>query len=222
MLAEQPHGHPGNAIGGNGQFPGMQMPFPPGEVPPMDHYGGTPLFQRLSSGTDHMGELEECQRHLEQTKAALADSQRMNADLERRLENQGMQRMNLEAELNSAHQNHQVEIEKKNRVIEEWTKEADLLQQQNKRLRENMARLERELQGVLARKYDMREQIRRDARREMIEEEAIKKDLGRLQEKYDRSNTGDRANRSMQDHRGHPREIRSARALQGLDGFLGI
>lgn len=134
-----------------------------------------------------------------------------------------MQRMNLEAELNSTHQNHQVEIEEKNREIQEWTKEADLLQQQNKRLRENMARLERELQGVLARKYDMREQIRRDARREMIEEEAIKKDLERLQEKYDRnSTTGDRANRSMPDHRGHPREIRSARALQGLDGFLGI
>lgn len=175
MLAEQPQ-H------GAGQF---QMPYggTDGAYPqtPTDHYNRAPLFQRLDAGGgDHFSELQESQRELEKYKQKAYELERMYAESEKILTAQGKQRMDLEAKLAETQRNHEREMKGKRAEIHEWQKRYAGLQHQNNKLADKLNRVERELMGVLAKKYEIVQQAKAEARKQVLEEEAIKRDVARL------------------------------------------
>lgn len=175
MLAEQPQ-H------GAGQF---QMPYGGTDGAysqiPTDHYNRAPLFQRLDAGGgDHFSELQESQRELEKWRQKASELERMYAESEKILTAQGKQRMDLEAKLAETQRSHEREIKDKNAEIHEWQKRYAGLQHQNNKLTEKLNRVERELMGVLAKKYEIVQQAKAEARKQVLEEEAIKRDVSRL------------------------------------------
>jgi len=176
MLAEQPQ-H------GAGQF---QMPYggTDGAYPqtPTDHYNSrAPLFQRLDAGGgDHFSELQDSQRELEKYRQKAFELERMYSESEKILTAQGKQRMDLEAKLAETQRSHEREMKANRAEVLEWQKRYTTLQHQNNKLADKLNRVERELMGVLAKKYEIVQQAKAEARKQVLEEEAIKRDVSRL------------------------------------------
>lgn len=226
MLAEQPSPHQGSALAGFADAASFS---------PLagDQFGGSasgPLFQRLDPGTDHFTDFQELQRHAEAYRQRAADFERMNADLEHRLERQGNQRMQLEAALAEAQRGHARAMEDKERELTEQQQRLEQLQVQNHRLRDNLHRTERELVGVLAKKYEIVETAKREARKQILEEEAIKRDLHRLRQRADGQAAAE-VDAERPGARGvgmtpmasqGPREIRTRLAADSLGEFFGL
>lgn len=212
MLAEQHNPHQGNLAG-----------FAAG-----DQFGqAPPLFQRLDPGNDNLADIHELQREAEAANQRAADFARMNADLEQRLQRHGNQRMQLEAALTKAHRGHARQMEDKERELTEMQQRLEQMQAQNHCLRDKLYRAEKELVGVLAKKYDMVETAKREARKQILEEEAIKRDLIRLRQRPHGQAAADDAARPSA--RGltpmasqAPREIRTRLAADSLSEFVGL
>lgn len=177
MLAEQPHT---GAPTFNMPYGGAEGAYPV----TTEHYSRAPLFQRIESTSsmtgDHYNELQESQRELEKYRQRTYELERMYAESEKISAAQGKQRMELEAELNEKQRNHTREMESKRQEIAEWEKRYNALAHSHNKMEDKVNRLERELHGILAKKYAIVQEAKREARKQVLEEEAIKRDVSRL------------------------------------------
>jgi len=120
----------------------------------------SPLFQRLNDNTNapvssNVSELQQYRQKLVQNQARIKQLERINTDLESRLEDQAKQC--LQAERNC------VDIEKKWRAkcerieaeLRSSQKHGEEAELKSERLREHLSRTERELYGLLQRKYEL-------------------------------------------------------------------
>lgn len=224
MLAEQPNHHPAGYA--PGRYGSGEASFSPVAG---DQFGHAPLFQRLEPGSDHFADIQELQRHVDAWRLRASDFERMNADLEQRLQKQGNQRMQLEAALTDARRQHDRAIEEKQGEIDELHKRVKQLTSANRRVREQYQRAEHELLGVLAKKYEMVETAKREARKQVAEEEAIKRDLSRRRQRIDGAGAAEDPSQQassgprvlMRMATGAPKEIRTRLAADSLDAFFG-
>jgi len=113
--------------------------------------GNAPLFERMTG----IEENQQCKQKVEELNIRVHDLERINVDLEHRLEEQAKSTMETEKEC--------VEIErkweKKNQEIEEevakWQARFKNQETKTDRLREHLSRTEKELYSILQRKYEL-------------------------------------------------------------------
>jgi len=137
-----------------------------------------PLFERMDStlSGDHLtNELEECKRLLEDYKNKLSHSERTNAEIEHRLQLQGQKRMSLEANLSAKQRDNMAEFKAMSDEVEQWKQSFTRLERHNVNLRDTLNRTERELMGVLAKKYEIQEKAKIEARQQLEEEVFLKR-----------------------------------------------
>lgn len=116
----------------------------------------SPLFERqLSNGGVEQLEVHQLRILAEQLQQRVQKLERINLDLEGRLETQAKQSMALEAECISIDRQWKARCEDLEQEIMKWKAEFQSEKVKGDRLREQLSRSERELYGILQRKYEL-------------------------------------------------------------------
>eukprot|EP00519_Triparma_laevis_P015061 CAMPEP_0182490588 /NCGR_PEP_ID=MMETSP1321-20130603/394_1 /TAXON_ID=91990 /ORGANISM="Bolidomonas sp., Strain RCC1657" /LENGTH=380 /DNA_ID=CAMNT_0024692801 /DNA_START=355 /DNA_END=1497 /DNA_ORIENTATION=- len=111
-----------------------------------------PLFERLVS--DDVQELKSYSRLITTQNERLATLERVNDDLERRLERMAKEKMRLEAECVATERHWAEKYAELENERDQWKKNVDTEQRKNGHLREQIYRKDKELHRILQRKYD--------------------------------------------------------------------
>lgn len=114
----------------------------------------SPLFERQIG--DEYAELQHCRMIIEQQQQRINRLEIINVDLERRLEDQARQSMDVEAECIAIERRWKERGEQYQREIERVKKDHDLEKRRSAQLREQLSRTERELYVILQRSYELR------------------------------------------------------------------
>ena len=112
-----------------------------------------PLFERIDNN-----EYVEAQRNREFIKSLqhrLEDLEKINIDLEYRLEDQAKLCIDLEHECSEIERGWKERCDLMEREIKEWKKKYSIEEKKGDRLREQISRTEKELYGILQRKYEL-------------------------------------------------------------------
>ena len=130
---------------------GLRFTFPRHDVPPQQH--DSPLFERM--GTDEYAQLQDFRQIIDSLQQRVLDLERINLDLEYRLEDQAKQCMEVEKECVSIERSWKAKGEALEREIADWKQQHDAQKLKGDRVREHLSRTERELYGILQRKYEL-------------------------------------------------------------------
>lgn len=112
----------------------------------------SPLFERM--GSDEFAELQSCRQIIESLEEKVRNLERISKDLEFRLEDQAKQCMTAEKECILVKREWKGRCDALQSKIEGWEREYSALQVKSDKLREHSTRTERELYGILQRKYE--------------------------------------------------------------------
>jgi hypothetical protein len=113
----------------------------------------SPLFERQMNN-DEYEELHQCKMVIDNLQQRVSKLEKINLDLEYRLEDQAKQTMAVEKECLSLEfrwKDHSEELENE---INRWKAAFESEKMKGERLREHLSRTERELYGILQRKYE--------------------------------------------------------------------
>ena len=113
----------------------------------------SPLFERYTN--DDFVELQHCRSIIDALQDRIQDLERINVDLEYRLEDQAKQCMLAEKECMTIKREWASKCETLQNEIDHWKNEFALEQSRSARLREQNSRTERELYRILQRKYEL-------------------------------------------------------------------
>ena len=182
--------------------------------------GDAPLFERMGA----VDELQKYRQVIDALQSRVQDLERINIDLESRLEDQAKQCMAVERECIAIERTWRDKADGLEEEIKDWKKKNDTQELKTNRLREHLSRTEKELYGILQRKYELMRgpgrgmagpppgvearvtnSVERGMRREMSTGSSIFHE-----EAYS-------ANQARQ-----PQEIRQRRMLASLNDFLGL
>lgn len=112
-----------------------------------------PYFERI--GNDDFNELQSCRIVIENQQQRLMILEKINVDLELRLEDQAKQSMAVEKECVAIETKWKKHCEERDMGIEALNKALEKEKSKGDRLREHLSRTERELYGILQRKYEI-------------------------------------------------------------------
>jgi len=118
-----------------------------------DTQGGSSNQQRL--GTEEFIELQQYRLIIDNLQERIQNLERINVDLEYRLEDQAKQCMSVEKECIEIERTWKTKCEGLEAEISHWKNEYESQQLKGDRLREHLSRTERELYGILQRKYEL-------------------------------------------------------------------
>jgi hypothetical protein len=110
-----------------------------------------PLFERMSA-TD---ELHNCRQVIDALQSRVQDLERINTDLEMRLEDQAKQCMAVETECIEVDRNWKDKYMALQKQVDEWKNKNATQEMKTNKLREHLSRTEKELYGILQRKYEL-------------------------------------------------------------------
>lgn len=151
----------------------------------IEAYGGG-FFDRLSNQVSGMprdtydyAELQDCRTHLRLCAARIQELESINVDLEARLENQAQEYHKLESDAAESQALWRAQYEKLENECELQSQTNAQLEQQNHKLRDKLLRTERELHGILQKKYDFMELARQEERDRIRAEQALEADFSR-------------------------------------------
>ena len=111
----------------------------------------TPFFERIGA----VEEIQRYKRAVELLQSRVGDLERINTDLEYRLEDQAKQCMTVEKECISLERKWRAKCELLEKDTETWKREYESEKQKSDKLREHLSRTERELYSILQRKYEL-------------------------------------------------------------------
>ena len=129
---------------------GLRFTFPRHDIIPQHD---SPLFERM--GTDEYAQLQDCRQIIDSLQQRVYDLERINLDLEYRLEDQAKQCMEVEKECVSIERSWKAKCEVLEKEITNWKQQYDAQKLKGDRVREHLSRTERELYGILQRKYEL-------------------------------------------------------------------
>ena len=112
---------------------------------------GTPAATR--TGGDGLAALAECQAQVVAFRQTIVELETINLDLERRLEAQAVEQFDSEKEAEAREENFRDERRAYEAEGGEWRNRNELLQLQVKKLRQDLLWTQRELHGLLQKKY---------------------------------------------------------------------
>jgi chromosome segregation ATPase len=113
----------------------------------------TPLWERI--GSDEFAELQQCREIIESLQQRVQSLEKINVDLEYRLEDQAKQCMAVEKECLEIEREWKAKCDVLENEISNWKNEYEILKLKGDRLRGHLSRTERELYGILQRKYEL-------------------------------------------------------------------
>jgi hypothetical protein len=128
---------------------GLRFTFPRHDVPSHD----SPLFERM--GTEEYAQLQDCRLIIDSLQQRVHDLERINLDLEFRLEDQAKQCMEVEKECVSIERSWKAKCTALEKEISNWKLQFEAQKLKGDRVREHLSRTERELYGILQRKYEL-------------------------------------------------------------------
>jgi chromosome segregation ATPase len=129
---------------------GSRFTFPRHEVQRHD----SPLFDG-GSGSDEYAQLQNARGVMNCLQQRVQDLERINHDLEYRLEDQSEQCEEIKEECVSIERIWKDKHEVLENEIKTWKREFEAEQLKGDRVREHLSRTERELHGMLQRKYEL-------------------------------------------------------------------
>ncbi len=103
---------------------------------------------------DEFAELQQCKQVIENLQQRVFKLEKINLDLEYRLEDQAKQTMSVEKECIILERRWKSHSEELGQEINKWKAAYESEQNKGERLREHLSRTERELYGILQRKYE--------------------------------------------------------------------
>lgn len=121
---------------------------------PRPEYADSPLFERQIG--DDFAELQQCRALLEQQHQRILKLEKINMDLECRLEEQAKISNAVEAECIAIERKWSTKCEALEEEIVQWKRECEKEKQRGGQLREQLSRTERELYVILQRSYELR------------------------------------------------------------------
>lgn len=121
---------------------------------PRPEYADSPLFERQIG--DEYAELQQCRALLEQQHQRILKLEKINVDLEGRLEEQAKQSNAVEAECIAIERKWSARCQSLEEEITQWKRECEKERQRGSQLREQLSRTERELYVILQRSYELR------------------------------------------------------------------
>lgn len=127
---------------------GQRHPFSRYEVP------DTPLFDRELDGEEY-ADLQQCKRKIDGLNQRIGKLEKINVDLEKRLEDEAKQNLAMEKECVSIERKCKSKCDQLESIINKLNGELDTEKNKNTRLREQVSRTEKELYGILQRKYEL-------------------------------------------------------------------
>ena len=115
--------------------------------------GGTdaPFFARIKT----VEELQKCKQDVEALQTRVNDLERINSDLEHRLEEQAKQSMLVEKECISLERKWRAKCELLEKDTDTWKREYEEEKRKSEKLREHLSRTERELYSIIQRKHEL-------------------------------------------------------------------
>ena len=113
--------------------------------------GSEPLFERLG----HAEELQHYRQIIDALQNRVQDLERINLDLEDRLEDSAKQCMGVEKECVAVEKRWNVRTEELEKEIDTWRRSFDAQKMKTDKLREHLSRTEKELYSILQRKYEL-------------------------------------------------------------------
>ena len=205
--------------------------------------------QQASGGSYEASELQDCRQHLRMCAERIAELESITIDLENRLESQANDYVCLETEAAESQRRWKDQYEALESECESWRQSNSQLELKNQQLRNQQLRTERELHGILRKKYEFMEEARREER-ERIKNEIHMEDFARRQDDTDEtslrqgpvsrnivgrlSSTAQRPRpdaqtaygttpfRNLNPHSATPEEVRAQRVIGALSDFFGI
>ena len=127
----------------------MRFAFPPHDYTRHD----APLFERM--GTDDYNQLQNSRHQTDALQQRIHDLERVNLDLEYRLEDQAKQCMEIEKECVSIERSWKVKCKTFEDEIAAGKKQFEAQKMKSDRVRDHLSRTEKELYGILQRKYEL-------------------------------------------------------------------
>ncbi len=114
----------------------------------------SPLFER-QVGNDEYNELQQCRNMIDHLQQRIQRLEHINVDLERRLEDQAKETMTLETECIKIERSWKSKCESLENEIHQWKIAHETERGKGTKLREQLSRTEKELYGILQRKYEL-------------------------------------------------------------------
>jgi predicted RNase H-like nuclease (RuvC/YqgF family) len=114
----------------------------------------SPLFER-QVGNDEYNELQHYRSMIDQMQQRIQRLEHINVDLERRLEDQAKETMALETECIKIERTWKSKCELLENEIMQWKIAHETERTKGMKLREQLSRTEKELYGILQRKYEL-------------------------------------------------------------------
>jgi len=168
---------------------------------PVESFGGG-FFDRVAAGvsTSHKdvyraAEMQECRAQLRITLQRIADVESINVDLESRLEAQAKEYIQLESDAAKSLAHWKMQYKALAEEAGSWKKLHAQQELKNQKIREQLLRTERELHGILQKKYDIMEYARREERFRMRAESSVGTSHGARPVTVSRNNEVDKPDR---------------------------
>lgn len=114
---------------------------------------GGPLFDYFVNSEDHV-ELLHSRQANQELQRRVQELERINDDLEQRLENEAKKNIDIEHECTEIERVWRLKCEVMENKVREWKTKYERQEMKAERLREQISRTERELYGILQRKYE--------------------------------------------------------------------
>ena len=128
---------------------GLRFTFPRHDIPHND----SPLFERM--GTDEYAQLLNARQTTDTLQQRIHDLEKVNLDLEYRLEEQAKQCMEIEKECVSIERSWEAKCKDFEDEISFRKQQFEAQKMKSDRVRDHLSRTERELYGILQRKYEL-------------------------------------------------------------------
>ena len=213
------------------------------------------FFDRISGSVPRdaydIAELQDCRQHLRMCAERIAELESMNIDLENRLESQANDSIRFETEATESQRRWKEQYEALEKECEMWRQSNSQLELKNHQLRNQLLRTERELHGILQKKYEFMDLARKEER-ERVRTELSSRDTEPLldddgatkrpasMQLYDaavlnrdgaatygttpaqRRHVGTLRGRHQNPHSASPEEVRLGRCILALSDFFGL
>jgi hypothetical protein len=134
---------------------------------------------------DDLAELRHCHAQLAEYEARCGDLERINIDLESRLEKQAKDRMEVDREIAEGSHRWERRLAEAAAERDEWRARLEAEQRHSEIVREKLRRTEKELHRILQKKYDIVRAAKLEERTAIKEREQISRDLARQAEGHE-------------------------------------
>jgi myosin heavy subunit len=198
----------------------MLQHIPPDSSPFLSGEYQNILFERVNR--DDMEEIRNYRNRITELENRCLDLEKINSDLENRLERQARERMDYDREF--AENNHEWEkkLQATSVEIDGWRERLENEVRHGNIARDKLRRTERELYRILQKKYDIVREAKLEERTAGRERDRIAKDLALKAEMTGLGTYSSTPKLTSNPHGAGPSSIRERQVIKSLSDFFGI